>query len=298
MKRMFEEYNKCLICPRECGVNRNKGERGVCASSSVPRIAAATLHLWEEPVISGARGSGTVFFSGCSLKCLFCQNRQISRDCIGKEMSADELADLFLSLEKQGAHNINLVTPTHFTPHICRAVDLARENGLNIPIVYNTSSYDKVSSLEKLQGRVDIYLADFKYYLKDTAKKFSKAENYPDVARAAIAEMVKQQPTPVIENGLMKKGVIVRILLLPAHLAEAKLITKELYRTYGDSIYVSLMNQYTPPQDMSPPLNRPVTKSEYNELVDYAIKLGIKNCFIQEDGTVSESFIPLFAFVE
>ncbi len=211
-------------------------------------------------------------------------------------MEGEALSDLFFSLKDKGAHNINLVTPTHYMPTVAEAIDIARSKGLGLPIVYNTSSYESVAVLKKLVSRVDVYLADFKYYRGQTARELSKAEDYPEIARETIAEMVRQQPTPVIEQGLMKRGVIVRILLLPSRLAEAKLIVKELYSNYGDSIYISLMNQYTPPKNMPRPFDRPVTKSEYNELLDYALKLGVKNCFIQEGGTVSESFIPPFDY--
>ncbi len=250
--------------------------------------------MWEEPIISGENGSGTVFFSGCSLGCTYCQNRAISRGNAGREVTEGELAEVMLALQAAGAHNINLVTPTHYVPGIVYAADLAKGAGLKIPIVYNTGSYDTVDTVKMLDGIVDIYLPDLKYYRNSTALELSGAENYPRAARDAIAEMVRQRPEPVIEDGLMKSGVIVRILLLPGHLAEAKLNLKYLYNTYGDSIYISLMNQYTPMPNMPKPLNRKVTNREYDELTEYALKLGIKNAFIQEGGTQSESFIPDF----
>jgi putative pyruvate formate lyase activating enzyme len=258
-------------------------------------VSRASLHNWEEPIISGTNGSGTIFFSGCSLGCVFCQNREISRGAsVGKEITEERLAEIMSDLEARGAHNINFVTPTHFAPSIRSGIKIARSRGLKIPIVYNTSSYDSVDALGTLNQAVDIYLADFKYYLDSTAKRLSFAANYPNVCKAAIEEMVRQRPAPVIENGIMKSGVIVRILLLPSHLAEAKLTVKYLFDTYGDSIYISLMSQYTPFGDMEPPLNRRVTRREYDELCGYALRLGVKNAFIQERESVGESFIPKF----
>jgi putative pyruvate formate lyase activating enzyme len=257
-------------------------------------VSRAALHMWEEPVISGSCGSGAIFFSGCSLGCLYCQNRKISRGEFGKAVTAERLSEIMLELKAKGAHNINLVTPTHFAPTVKNAIISAKEKGLDLPIVYNTSAYDSVDTVKALEGLIDIYLPDMKYYLGRTAKKLSMAENYPEAARRAIAEMVRQKPTPIIENGIMKSGVIVRLLLLPSHTAEAKLILKYLHGTYGDNIYVSLMNQYTPMEDMKPPLNRRVTRAEYNDLIDYAQRIGITLGFTQEFGTAEESFIPDF----
>ena len=289
------DYRKCQLCYRECGVDRTAGELGFCGATDKMTVARAALHMWEEPVISGERGSGTVFFSGCSLGCVFCQNKDISTSrVIGKELSADALSSVMLSLERQGAHNINFVTPTHFAPSIKTAVYLAREKGLSVPIVYNTSSYDSVDSLCMLSGTVDIYLADFKFYMPRTAKLLSSAEDYPLRAKEAILEMVRQIPTPIIEDGIMKRGVIVRVLLLPSHVAEAKLIVKYLYEAYGDNIYISLMSQYTPIGEQMPPLDRRVTRAEYYELVEYAEKLGIDNCFIQERESAGTAYIPDF----
>ena len=262
--------------------------------TDVPTIARAALHAWEEPIISGTSGSGTIFFSGCSLGCIFCQNKDISRGRIGKEVSVSELADIMLGLRDEGAHNINFVTPTHFSPTVKEAVAIARNAGLDIPIVYNTSSYDTPETVRSLSGTVDIYLADFKYYRGATAEALSGANDYPRVARLAIDEMVKQRPTPIIKNGLMTSGVIVRILILPNRVAEAKLILKYLYDTYGSSIYISIMSQYTPMPDMKPPLDRPITSAEYREVVTYAEKLGITQAFLQEKTSADEKYIPEF----
>ncbi len=286
-------YRACELCARRCAIDREE-RLGYCHSGRVPKIARAALHFWEEPIISGTGGSGTVFFSGCSLGCVYCQNREISRSSVGRELTESELADIMLSLEAEGAHNINFVTPTHYAPSVVASTELARKRGLMIPIVYNTGSYDTENTVKMLDGTVDIYLPDLKYYRPESAEKLSFAKDYPTVARRAIAEMVRQRPTPVIEGGLMKSGVIVRILLLPSHLAEAKLSVKYLYETYASDIYISLMNQYTPMKGMESPLDRRVTNSEYSELVRYAERLGVINAFIQEGGTQSESFIPPF----
>lgn len=287
-------YSSCELCARKCGVDRTNGKIGFCKSTDIPKITRAALHFWEEPIISGTRGSGTIFFSGCSLGCVYCQNSRISRASVGREVNADDLVSEMLRLESEGAHNINFVTPTHFAPSVAKSVKIARERGLSVPIVYNTGSYDTVKTIQNLDGIVNIYLPDLKYYRPVSAEKLSFAKDYPSVARAAIAEMVRQQPKPVIKDGIMQSGVIVRILLLPSHVAEAKLSLKYLYDTYGDNIYISLMNQYTPMQGMAPPLDRTVTNSEYSELVSYAERLGVVNAFIQEGGTQKESFIPDF----
>lgn len=287
-------YSHCELCARRCGVDRTGGQLGFCKSSDVPKITRAALHHWEEPLISGTRGSGTVFFSGCSLGCIYCQNRKISRSSVGRAVNTNEFAREMLRLENEGAHNINFVTPTHFAPSIADAIRIARAGGLTVPTVYNTGSYDTVKALRMLDGLVDIYLPDLKYYRSESAEKLSFAKDYPSVAREAIAEMVRQQPTPVIKDGIMQSGVIVRILLLPSHVAEAKLSLKYLYDTYGDNIYISLMNQYTPMPSMTSPLDRTVTNAEYSELVSYAERLGVLNAFIQEGGTQKESFIPDF----
>ena len=288
-------YEKCELCSRRCGTNRTVGELGFCKMNDTVYVARADLHFWEEPPISAERGSGTVFFSGCSLGCVYCQNRKISRGIAGLPKSLADLVDIFLKLQNKGAHNINLVTPTHYVPSIVEAVKIAREQGLNIPIVYNTGSYETEETLDILRDTVDVWLPDLKYYKPTTAKKYSNAENLPEVSRRAIAKMVEFTKSPLFdENGVMQKGVIVRILLLPGHVAEAKLNVKYLYETYGDNIYISLMSQYTPSPDLPSPLNRRVTTAEYDELVAYAEKLGIKNAFIQEREAASESFIPDF----
>lgn len=291
---MKNEYENCLLCARKCRKNRLSGELGYCKMSALPTIARAALHMWEEPCLSGSGGSGTVFFSGCSLGCIYCQNREISGGEVGIPVTDERLAEIMLRLEREGAHNINFVTPTHFAPSVVSSVALARQRGMRLPIVYNTASYDSTECIKMLDGTVDIYLADYKYHLSKTAEKLSRAADYPEAARAAIAEMVRQKPRPVVEDGIMTEGVIVRILLLPSHVAEAKLAVKYVYETYGDSVYISLMSQYTPMPGMPRPLDRRVTHEEYAELVNYAIDKGVRLAFVQEGSAASESFIPPF----
>ena len=290
----------CILCPRECNAERTHGENGICGVSGEGILGArAALHMWEEPCISGETGSGTVFFSGCPLRCVYCQNYALARAEQGEEITVERLADIFTELQEKGAANINLVTPTHYTPQIIDALQMAREKGLNLPIVYNCSGYEKVETLRTLEGIVDIYLTDFKYMETEPAKRYSKAPDYPKVAKLALEEMVRQCPKARFdEQGMMQQGVIVRHLLLPEHLKNAKSVVQYVYETYGDNVYLSLMNQYTPlPQVKDyPEINRKVTEAEYEELVDYAIDLGVEHGFIQEGETAEESFIPPFNY--
>lgn len=289
----------CELCPRRCGADRKNGIKGFCGETSEIRVARAALHMWEEPCISGENGSGTVFFTGCTLRCVFCQNHVISDGEVGKIISVRRLADIFHELNEKGANNINLVTPGHFAPQIIRALDLAKNEGMKLPIVWNSGGYERQETLKMLEGYVDVFLPDFKYLNPLHAKKYSMAEDYPDVAKAAVAEMVRQAGSPEFdERGIMRKGVIVRHLLLPGCLADAKRIVEYLYQTYGNRIYLSLMNQYTPvetlDQERYPELARKVPDHAYERLVDYAISLGIEQAFIQEGETAKESFIPPF----
>ena len=295
---MGNNKSGCTLCPRECSIKRTEGKSGVCGVAGEEiYLARAALHMWEEPCISGEEGSGTVFFSGCPLRCIYCQNYNIAHAKTGKAVTKERLSEIFLELQGKGANNINLVTPTHYTPEIVWAVKHAREQGLKLPIVYNCSGYEKVDTLKMLGGIVDIYLTDFKYMDKEAAKRYSKAPDYPEVAKAALKEMVRQTKEAVFsEDGMMKRGVIVRHLLLPDHLENAKAVVQYVYETYGDSVFLSLMNQYTPlPQvEAYPEINRRVTEEEYEELVDFAIEIGVENGFIQEGETAEESFIPEF----
>ena len=288
----------CTLCPRSCGADRAAGQKGYCGVGGTKiKAARAALHMWEEPCISGSQGSGTVFFSGCPLRCVYCQNRDIARAGAGKEITVERLSEIFLELQEKGAANINLVTPTHYTPEIVKAVAEARDGGLTLPIVYNCGGYEKPETLRTLEGIVDIYLTDFKYMDAEAARRYSHAPDYPEIAKEALGEMVRQQPEPVFdEKGMMKKGLIVRHLLLPGHLKNAEAVVKYVYETYGNRVYLSLMNQYTPLPGMEkwPEIDRKVTRREYGRLLDYAVELGVENGFIQEGGTAEESFIPAF----
>ena len=341
----YTYLRECRLCPRSCGVNRLDGETGYCGQGRIIRAARAALHFWEEPVLSGSSGSGAVFFSGCNLRCVFCQNHEIAIGDCGKEISIDRLSDIFLDLQSKGAHNINLVTGAPYIPHIREALNLAKSNGLTLPIIYNSGGYESVDALKILDGLIDIYLPDMKYYSSELSTRFSNAPDYFDRAKKAIAEMVRQVGEPVIDsaakpliasaeesvisslaapaeesamspentslsdasspvdyNGeplsLMKRGVIVRHLLLPGQTADSKKILRYLHETYGDKIYISIMNQYTPLTHVSdiPELNRRVSAEEYDRVVNFAIRLGIENAFIQEGDTAEESFIPAFDY--
>ena len=289
---------KCVLCPRRCGADRENGKKGYCGENSVIRIARTSLHQWEEPCITGKYGSGTVFFSGCGLKCIFCQNHNIADSSVGKEFTQDELVEAFLRLQEKKASNINLVTAGHFVKQLVPVIHKAKEMGLKIPVVYNTSGYETVEALRRLDGLVDVYLPDCKFIDPRTAERYAKAPDYFVVAKEAIAEMVRQTGEAVFdeETGNMIKGVIVRHLILPGHTKDAKEIIKYLYETYGDAIYISILNQYTPMNTWKefPNLNRKLTKREYEKVLDFALELGIKNAYIQEGETADQSFIPEF----
>lgn len=339
-KGKVKEMENCMLCPRECSVNRKKGEMGVCGQTAVIKAARAALHMWEEPCISGQNGSGTVFFSGCNLGCIFCQNHNIATGKAGIEISIERLAEIFLELQEKGANNINLVTAGHFVPQVVEALKQAKQQGLYLPVVYNTSSYEKVETLRLLEGYVDIYLPDLKYVDSTISSRYSHAADYFTCASAAIAEMVRQVGKPEFvferaagkegssveflvdekkkiseqqnnmifdaaeyqerseagESLLMRKGVIVRHLVMPNCVEDSKRVISYLLKTYGGQIFISIMNQYTPlPQCREyPELSRRVTEAEYDAVVDYAIELGIENGFIQEGGVAEESFIPEF----
>lgn len=289
-------YKKCMLCPRNCGADRTK-TTGFCGQSDKLYAARASLHMWEEPCISGESGSGTVFFTGCNLGCVYCQNREIANEHIGFEITAERLAEIFLEQQDRGANNINLVTPTHYAPHIIRALDMVRGKLLKIPVLYNCGGYESVETLKMLEGYIDIYMPDFKYMDGEIAKKYSNAADYPEAAKAEVAEMVRQTgKCRFDENGIMQRGTLVRNLVLPSYTENSKQVIEYIYNTYGGSIYMSIMNQYTPMQNIKayPELNRTVTAAEYDAVVDFAVELGVENAFVQEGGAVSESFIPLF----
>ena len=295
-KHLFPSLDRCFLCPRRCGANRNAGKTGFCKMTSEIRIARVGLHMWEEPCISGTRGSGTIFFTGCNLGCIFCQNHEISTVALpGKACSVSDLACAMLSLQDKGAHNINLVTGTHYAPQIVEAVRQARSSGLTLPILYNCGGYESVETLRMLEGTIDIYLPDMKFFSGKISSQYARTPDYFEKASAAIAEMVRQQPEQVFgEDGMMQKGVIVRHLMLPGLLFDTKHVLDHLVETYGNQITISLMNQYTPMPGVPEELAKPLSSEHYRAMVDHIAILGQENAFTQEGGTVSESFIPDF----
>ena len=308
----------CDLCRRHCRVDRSRGQRGFCAQSDHIRAARAALHEWEEPCISGKTGSGAVFFSGCSMGCVFCQNREIALGEQGKEITPERLADVFLMLQDQGAVNINLVTPTHFVPQIVYALEQAKTKGMHLPVVYNTGNYETLETLRMLDGMVDVYLPDLKYCDPEISYRYAKTRDYFEAACENLEEMVRQVGTPVFmdengavitagadgeeaveasEAGLMKKGVLVRHLLLPGQTKDSLKILQYLHDTFGEKIWISLMNQYTPVGAPAfPELGRKLTAREYDIVIDHAIELGMEHVFIQEGDVAEESFIPPFDF--
>ncbi len=293
----MNQYKKCMLCPRLCKVNRYKNT-GFCGLNNKIRVALAKPFFYEEPPISGTNGSGTIFFSGCNLKCSFCQNIKISKFNKGKEITITRLSEIMLELQKKHVHNINLVTPTMYIPSIVKAIKKAKKMGLKIPIIYNSSGYETNEAIRLLDGLIDVYLPDFKYFNDELAFKYSKTKDYLENAKKAIAEMIKQTgPCKFDDNGMIIKGTIVRHLLLPGMKNDTKKILSYLYNTYHDDIYISIMNQYTPNKYVEfKELKKPISKNDYDEIIDYAINIGIKNAFCQIGETVSESFIPEFNF--
>lgn len=295
--------DSCNLCPRNCRVDRGTGKIGYCGQTNKIYVARAALHMWEEPCISGTEGSGAVFFCGCSLRCVFCQNHKIALgkekngEKLGREISVQRLKEIFLELQGKGANNINLVTGTHYIPQIAEALRYAKEDGLRIPVVYNTGGYEKVESLRLLEGLVDIYLPDMKYVSEKISKEYSNAPDYFVVASKALEEMVRQVGEPEFDDrGYIRKGVIVRHLVLPGSTKDSKAVLEYLWNIYGNRICISIMNQYTPMEQIKnhPLLSRKVTKREYQKVIDYALSLGWENGFIQEGETAKESFIPDF----
>ena len=287
----------CTLCPRRCGADRAGGKYGFCGAGNDVRIARAALHFWEEPCISGESGSGTVFFSNCTMKCLFFQNYEVSTNNLGYEVTIDELADIFIDLQKKGANNINLVTPTHYVPQIISALDKARENGLILPVVYNTGGYENVETIKMLDGYVDVYMPDFKYYNDYIAIKLSNAPKYAEYAMAATEEMYRQVGRAVLNgNGIMQKGVLIRHLMLPGFLRDSIKIIDYISGTYGNNVFFSLMSQYTPLRhiDEFESLNGKLKMKYYNFAVERCIENGMENVFIQEGEAADESFIPEF----
>ena len=297
----MEELKSCNICPHKCGVNRLNGIKGRCKCDNKIKIALASVHNYEEPCISGKNGSGTVFFSNCNLNCIYCQNYEISQLGKGKEITIEHLAQIFIKQQEKNVNNINLVTPTMYVPQIIEAIKIARKKGLNIPIIYNSNGYENVETIKKLNGYIDIYLPDLKYYYDDLAKKYSKVDNYFETAISAIKEMQKQVGNPIFnEEGIIQKGVIIRHLILPHYLLNTKNILKYVKENFDENTYISIMAQYFPTYKAKEDklINRKLTKKEYKEIENYLYLLNLKNGYIQELGEHEEEYVPNFDLSE
>lgn len=297
----ISEYDTCALCPRACGARRNASARGVCGANDKVRIARAALHFWEEPPISGEAGSGAIFFSGCPLKCIFCQNQEISSGNFGQDITVRRLAQIMLELQDQGALNINLVTPSHYTPQVIQAIKLAQGEGLTLPIVCNTSGYETLETVHALASVVDIWLTDYKYATPSLATELSRAADYPEVAHAALGEMLASLRTHGGERldaeGRMTQGIIVRHLVLPSHVDDSCEVLRRVWQLCGNEVSMSIMNQYTPNEacrKRTDDLAYPLPTDEYDAVLDCADELGFERVFWQEGGAVSESFIPAF----
>lgn len=294
---MIEKLSSCTLCPHNCKVNRLEGERGRCYCNDKLRIALASLHYYEEPCISGENGSGTVFFSNCNLNCIYCQNHEISQEHKGKDITVEELANIFLDQQEKGANNINLVTPTSYVYHIIEALDIAKKNGLNIPIIYNTNGYENIETIELLKDYIDVYLPDLKYYSNELSKKYSGIDNYFEVATKAIKKMYEQVGTTIFnEDGIIQKGVIIRHLVLPNHILNSKHILKWVKENLPNDIYISVMAQYFPTYKAKHDelINRKLTKKEYKQIEEYLYSLDLENGYIQELGEHEEEYVPAF----
>ena len=292
MQKMLE---KCTLCPHKCGVNRIKGEIGRCKSTDKVKIALYSTHEFEEPCISGINGSGTVFFSNCNLNCIFCQNYEISQLGRGKEISTNELADIFLKQQEKNVENVNLVTPTSYVPQIIEAIQIARKHGFRLPIVYNTNAYENIETIKLLDGYVDIYLPDLKYVENDLAKKYSKIDNYFEIATEAIKEMYRQVGNPILNSdGIMQRGIMIRHLVLPTYIENSKKVLDWIKNNLPKEVYVSVMAQYFPTYmaKKDKRINRKLTKYEWNKILDYIEVLGIENGFVQELGEHEEEYVP------
>ena len=292
---MQKKLEKCTLCPHKCGINRTKRKIGRCKSTDKVKIALYSTHEFEEPCISGIHGSGTVFFSNCNLNCIYCQNYEISQMSRGKEISTNELADIFLKQQEKNVENVNLVTPTSYVPQIIEAIQIARKHGFKLPIVYNTNAYENIDTIKSLDGYVDIYLPDLKYAENELAKKYSKIDNYFEVATEAIKEMYKQVGNPILNsNGIMQKGIMVRHLVLPTYIENSKKVLDWVKNNLSSEVYISIMAQYFPTYmaKNDKRINRKLTKFEWNKIIDYIDVLGIKNGFVQELGEHEEEYVP------
>lgn len=291
---MLEILDECTICPHKCKVNRNIGQLGRCKSKQTVKVALYSVHNYEEPCISGEKGSGTVFFSNCNLNCVFCQNYEISQQNKGREITIEELSEIFLKLQEKNVENINLVTPTSYVPQIIEAIKIAKKRGLNLPIVYNTNGYEKIETIKMLDGFVDIYLPDFKYSNDLLAKRLSNVDNYFDITTNALKEMYKQVGKPIFnDNGIMQKGMIIRHLVLPNHIQNSKKVLKWINENMKD-VYVSVMAQYFPTYKAKEieDINRKLTKKEYEKIENYLYSLKLENGYIQELGEHEEEYVP------
>lgn len=290
------DLHKCNLCPRNCGVDRFEG-KSFCGAGALPKVALVSLHPWEEPCLTGEKGAGTVFFSYCNLRCCFCQNHEISHGGKGEEVTVERLAEIFLEQQERGAATLDLVTPTHYVLQIIEALKLAKAKGFKLPVVYNSGAYEQVETIEALQGLVDIYLPDLKYFSGESAKSYSEAEDYPQVARAAIKAMFEQVgPLRFNDDGNLARGVIVRHMVLPGHRRESMEILDWLWQEFGDKVQISLMSQYTPMYRAGEhkELKRRLTTFEYDSVVDHAMELGITRCYTQERRAASEEYVPEF----
>ena len=295
---MNKELECCTICPHNCKINRTKNP-GRCKSTDKIKIALYSIHNFEEPCISGEKGSGTIFFSNCNMNCVFCQNYEISQLGIGKEITIEELADIMIKQQERNVQNINLVTPTSYVLHIIEAIKIARKKGLKIPIVYNTNGYESVETIKLLEGYIDIYLPDLKYYYNDLAKKYSKVDNYFEIATKAIQEMYRQVGAPVLdENGVMKRGLMVRHLILPNEVQNSKKVLKWIKENMDANIYVSIMAQYFPTYRAKeiPELSRKINKEEYSKIENYLYEIDLENGYIQELGEHEEEYVPTWEY--
>lgn len=293
------QLENCNLCNRHCNVNRLIGKTGFCHADDKINVARAELHLWEEPPISLGKGSGAVFFSHCNLRCVFCQNHEISQENKGLEITINRLSEIFLELQNKGANNINLVTPTHYVPQIKEAIDLARENGLKLPILYNTNGCDTVETIQSLKGYIDVYLPDFKYFDDKYGIKYSKINNYKEDILPILIEMFKQVGKPVFDDkGRIIKGMIIRHLMLPGLLFDSKKVIDTIYATFKDNVYISIMNQYIPMFNACnyPEINKHLNPKHYESLIDYAASIGITKGFIQDQESANTEFVPDFNF--
>ena len=298
---MLEDLKRCNLCPYRCGVDRNNGEIGKCRASDKIKIALASLHYYEEPCISGKKGSGTIFFSYCNLNCIYCQNYEISQMGKGKYITIKHLAEIMIKQQEKGAENINLVTPTMYVPQIIEAIKKARANGFNLPIIYNSNGYENVETLRMLEGYIDVYLPDFKYYNNKLGEKYSNIKNYPEIAKIAIKEMYRQVGHPVLdERGMIKQGLVIRHLVLPGYIENSKQILKWIKDNIDSSVYISVMAQYFPTYlaKKDDKINRKLNKNEYEKIEDFLYSLGLENGYIQELGEHEEEYVPKFDLSE